>query len=93
MHTSSSRRIAAVFAAGLFTLTACGQSEAQDEAVKLAADTEKVASGAAGYVGDPWERRAREEYLKRMQAPDGWQHHAIEQHEQRLAEEKAKRCD
>ena len=93
MRTSFGTRSVAVVVAGLFCLTACGQSDAQDEAKELAADTEAVASGAADYVGDPWERRAREENLRKMQAPDGWQHLAIERHHEQNARRRAERCN
>ncbi len=102
MNISSSKQAAgALLIAGLFAVTACGQSATDqgDDEIEAAAD---VAKSAAPYVGDPWERRAREEYLDRMNAPDGWEHLAIERNERQVARQRdlrdqrtegAGRCD
>ena len=84
--TTHHRTITTLAVASLVTvLTAgCGQGPADRRASELEDSTTEVVSGARAYVGDPWERRSREQHNAEQHSVDGWEHRTTAEHDRRV---------
>jgi hypothetical protein len=72
MNTSTSVA-AATIAICAAVLTGCGASEAGgDPARGHEADAVRLADQARAYVGDPWEKRYRDQFWARQHIHDSW---------------------
>ena len=80
--------------ASLVTVLAsgCGQGPADRRASELEDSTAEVVSGAHAYVGDPWERRSREQHNAEQHSVDGWEHRLTAEHDGRVKAAGASMC-
>ena len=88
-HTFTTLAIASlvtVLAAG------CGQGSADRDAQELEDSTAEVVEGASAYVGDPWERRSREQHNAEQHSVDGWEHRLTAEHDRRVKAGGASMC-
>ena len=72
--------------ASLVTVLAsgCGQGPADRRASELEDFPAEVVSGAHAYVGDPWERRSREQHNAEQHSADGWEHRLTAEHNRQV---------
>ena len=92
--TTHHRTLTALAVASLVTVLAsgCGQGPADRRASELEDSTTEVVAGAQAYVGDPWERRSREQRNAEQHSVDGWEQRTTAEHERRVAAAKAAAC-
>ena len=83
-----------VVASAVTVLSAgCGQGPADRRASELKDSTDDVVAGAAVYVGDPWERRSREQHNAEQHSVDGWEHRLTAEHDRRQKAALRSMCD
>ena len=83
--TTHRHTLATLVVASLVTVlaAACGQGSADRDAKELEDSTAEVVDGARAYVGDPWERRSREQHNAEQHSVDGWEHRTTAEHDRR----------
>ena len=84
--TTHHRTLTTLAVASLVTVLAsgCGQGPADRRASELEDSTTEVVAGAHAYVGDPWERRSREQHNSEQHSADGWEHRLTAEHNRQV---------
>lgn len=73
MTTTSRTMTAIALAVGSAVLSACGAAgSAETPTQGSPAGADRLARHAQEYVGDPWERRYRDQFLVRQHVHDSW---------------------
>ena len=92
--TTHHRTLTTLAVTSLVTMlvSGCGQGPADRRASELEDSTTEVVAGAQAYVGDPWERRSREQHNAEQHSVDGWEQRTSAEPERRVAAAKAAAC-